>query len=1071
MTLLLRVAVSMLALFPAAAATVDYGRDILPILSDKCYHCHGPDEKARKAKLRLDVKESALRTNKPIILPGRSHESELVSRITTTNLDDKMPPPESNRTLTPRQIELLTRWIDEGANWGIHWAFVPPKKPIVPNIGSSAISETARSQDESKPNTDYLVRNPIDAFVAARLQKERLRQSPEATKETWLRRVTFDLTGLPPTLKDFDDFLADSSANAHEKVVDRLLASPRFGERMATDWLDLARFADTHGYQMDRFRPVWPYRDWVIKAFNQNLSFDRFVTWQLAGDLLPKATKEQRLATAFNRLHNQNEEGGVVEEEYRVAYVVDRVNTFGTAFLGLTTECSRCHDHKYDPLTQRDFYSLFAFFQNIDESGQTSYFTDSMPVPTVLLSTDEQDKRLAQLNFEIGARENDLVKLRAGARDEFAQWLSSIQSSTNRQQLLASAGTNGLLGYFSFDEMISNRIANLAGANSAQAHEGPQLVPGKLGHAVKLNGENGFTFGKTGHFTRADEFTLAMWLQTPSHAPRFVVAHHSKAPIDAGSRGYELLLEDGRVAFGLHHMWPGNSLKVTTRTKLPTNEWVHVAVTYDGSSRARGVRIFINGEVAELETVRDGLWKDITYGGDEPELTIGYRFRDNGFKDGRVDEFRIFNRALTPIEVANISGRSDLTNALTLGGQTLTAAERDGLFEFFFANAFAPAQRTRNELHKYRDEQRKFINPIAEIMAMQELPEPKPAYILKRGAYDAHGERVSANTPAVLPPFPAGQPTNRLGLAKWLLEPDHPLMARVTVNRFWQMMFGKGIVETSDNFGSQGAQPTHPELLDWLARDFVDSGWDVKRLLKTIALSSTYRQSSQTSPEMLARDPQNELLARGPARRLTAEMLRDQSLALSKLLVEKIGGPSVKPYQPDGIWDIAMGKPKYDVGKGDDLHRRSLYTYWKRTVPPPVMVTFDAADRSYCTVRRQQTSTPLQALALLNDTQFIEAARYLGQRMLKEGGAENEERVTWMFRAVSGRRPTAKELPVLIRLLEEQHDFFKTEAGAADKLLAVGEAKKDLALDRVELAAATVLAEALLNHDSALMLR
>ena len=404
MTLLLRVAVSMLALFPAAAATVDYGRDILPILSDKCYHCHGPDEKARKAKLRLDVKESARRTNKPIILPGRSHESELVSRITTTNLDDKMPPPESNRTLTPRQIELLTRWIDEGANWGIHWAFVPPKKPIVPNIGSSAISETARSQDESKPNTDYLVRNPIDAFVAARLQKERLRQSPEATKETWLRRVTFDLTGLPPTLKDFDDFLADSSANAHEKVVDRLLASPRFGERMATDWLDLARFADTHGYQMDRFRPVWPYRDWVIKAFNQNLSFDRFVTWQLAGDLLPKATKEQRLATAFNRLHNQNEEGGVVEEEYRVAYVVDRVNTFGTAFLGLTTECSRCHDHKYDPLTQRDFYSLFAFFQNIDESGQTSYFTDSMPVPTVLLSTDEQDKRLAQLNFEIGAR-------------------------------------------------------------------------------------------------------------------------------------------------------------------------------------------------------------------------------------------------------------------------------------------------------------------------------------------------------------------------------------------------------------------------------------------------------------------------------------------------------------------------------------------------------------------------------------------------------------------------------------------------------------------------------------------
>ncbi len=1059
-----------------ARAAVDYGRDILPILSDKCYHCHGPDEKARKGKLRFDTKEGAFRTNKPVIIPGKAGESELVSRITTTNLDDQMPPPDSNRSLTPKQIELLTKWIEEGARWGQHWAFVAPKKPAVPIVNNSVNRETVRKTRDGRLATDslitvFLVRNPSVAFVAVRLQKEGLRQSTEATRERWLRRVSFDLTGLPPTLKEIDEFLGDMSANAHEKVVDRLLASPRFGERMATEWLDLARFADTHGYQMDRYRPVWPYRDWVIKAFNQNLRFDQFVTWQLAGDLLPNATKEQRIATAFNRLHNQNEEGGVVEEEYRVAYVVDRVNTFGTAFLGLTTECSRCHDHKYDPLTQRDFYSLFAFFQNIDESGQTSYFTDSMPVPTVLLSTDEQDKKLEQLKFEIHARENDLAKFRTGAVEEFTKWLSSLEPSSNRQTLLSSALTNGLVGEFAFDEMVSNKVANLAGTNSARAHEGPQLVAGKFGQAVELNGENGFTFGNVGHFNRASPFTLSLWLQTPWHAPRFTVVHHSKAPIDAGSRGYELMLEDGKVAFGLHHMWPGNSLKIASKIKVPTNEWVHVAVTYDGSSRARGLKLFINGEVVEFETIRDGLWKDITYEGGEPELTLGYRFRDNGFKGGRVDEFKVFNRALTPIEVAHVGGRAELTNALAAAADSLTRAQRDALFEFFFATVFAPVQRTMAELHRYRNEQRKFINPIPDIMAMQEMPQPKPAYILKRGAYDAHSERVTPNTPAVLPPFPAGASTNRLGLAKWLLEPEHPLMARVTVNRFWQMMFGKGIVETSDNFGSQGAPPTHPELLDWLAVDFVEHGWDVKRCLKQIALSATYRQSSQVSAELLVRDPQNDLLACGPVRRLSAEMLRDSALFESGILVEKVGGPSVKPYQPEGIWDIAMGKPTYGMGKGDDLHRRSLYTFWKRTVPPPTMMTFDAADRSYCTARRQQTSTPLQSLVLLNDPQFVEAARMLSHRMLKEGGATTEERMTWLFRTVCGRPPTAKELPVLKRLLDEQHDLFATDPGAAEKLLKIGEVKTEEALDKIQIAAGTVLANALLNHDESIMRR
>jgi hypothetical protein len=1039
MNYITRIALLLCLALVHARAAVDYSRDILPILSDKCYHCHGPEEKGRKAKLRLDVKESALRTNEPIVVPRKPRESELVRRITTTNQDDVMPPPDSNRTLTRKQIELLTQWIAEGATWGEHWAFVAPHA-------------------EKKAT--------IDSLVDARLKKEGLSRSPQADKATVLRRVSLDLTGLPPTVKELDDFLSDTSTNAYERVVDRLLASSRYGERMASEWLDLARYADTHGYQMDRYRPMWPYRDWVIKAFNQNLPYDEFVTWQLAGDLLPNATKEQRLATAFNRLHNQNEEGGIVEEEYRVAYVVDRVNTFGTAFLGLTTECSRCHDHKYDPLSQKDFYSLFAFFQNIDESGQTSYFTDSMPVPTVLLSTDEQDKKLKEFRAKIEAKEKEVAEIRKHATAEFDHWVKSKAAIT--------APPRGILGSFSFDEVVSNKVANLLSADTktfAKPHENPTFIERDKGKAVELNGENGFTFGSLGHFSRADAFTIAIRLRASLHAPRAVVLHHSKAPIDAGSRGYELLLENGRVAFGLHHMWPGNSLKVVSKKAIPTNEWVHVAMTYDGSSRAGGVRLFINGAPVEHDVIRDGLWKDITYGGGEPELAIGHRFRDSGFKGGAVDDLLVYSRALAPIEVADLAGHEVLNKALFAPVAQLTKSDRAGLFDYFIVNIHEPSLTAAEELHALRRQQANFINPIPEAMAMEEMPKPKRAFLLKRGAYDSPGEEVFADTPKVLPPMPKDAPRNRLGLAQWLLQPEHPLFARVTVNRAWQLMFGRGIVETSDNFGSQGAQPTNQELLDWLARDFADTRWDIKRLLKTIAMSATYRQSSKASPELLARDPQNELLARGPSRRLTAEMFRDQALALSGLLVEKIGGPSVKPYQPDGIWDIAMGKPKYDQGHGDDLHRRSLYTFWKRTVPPPTMVTFDAADRSYCTARRQQTSTPLQALALLNDVQLVEAARLLAQRALKEGGDTADKQLAWMFRAATARNASERELAVLKKLHAAQRELFASDETAAKSFLSFGEAKADAQLPVVELAAATVVAETLLNHDATVMNR
>jgi hypothetical protein len=1029
---------------PPADPPVDFGRDVLPILSDFCFPCHGPDPKTRKAKLRLDDKDSALARG--AIVPGEPAESELVARVTSTDPDVVMPPPELKRAPTKGQVETLRRWVGQGAKWGKHWSFEPMAKPTVP------------------PNV-----HPIDHFVRARLKGEGLSPSPPADKERLLRRVALDLTGLPPSIAEIDAFLKDDSPDAYEKVVDRLLASPRYGERMAADWLDAARFADTHGYQMDRFRAVWPYRDWVISAFNRNLPFDQFVTWQLAGDLLPDATKEQRLATAFNRLHMQNEEGGVVEEEFRVAYVVDRVNTFGTAFLGLTFECSRCHDHKYDPVSQKDFYSLFAFFQNIDEAGQTTYFTESTPVPALTLSTAEQDKKLAELRAAVGAKERALRTARQAGRKDFGTWRPTATVSTPKA-----------VASYSFDELKDGKVSNAADEKTpGKPHDGPKSIAGQVGRAALLDGENGFTFPGVGHFTRDDPFTLSLWVKTPpEHARRAVVVHHSKAPVDAGSRGYELLLENGKVAVGLHHMWPGNSLKVVTRAAIRPDTWTHLAATYDGSGRASGVKVYLDGEPAEVDVIRDKLTRDITYGGGEPDLAIGHRFRDSGFKGGAVDEFKVYDRALTAAEVAQEAGRP-------------AAAD----FEYFAAVVHEPTRKAAEELRAARKALTAFLAPIPEIMVMEELPAPKPAFVLKRGAYDAPGEPVSADTPKVLPPFPADAPRNRLGLARWLTDPEHPLLARVTANRAWQQMFGRGLVETADNFGTQGARPTHPELLDWLAREFVrptangrrqpaggpdqpaDAGrspgpWDQKRLLKQIALSATYRQSSKASPELLARDPDNLLLARGPAKRLSAEMLRDQALAASGLLVEKVGGPSVKPYQPAGLWEeIAMGRPTYDQGKGPDLYRRSLYTFWKRTVPPPAMTTFDAADKSTCSVTRQSTSTPLQALVLLNDVQFVEAARFVGERVLKEGGKSPDERAAFAFRLVTGRRPSDRERAVLVALLAEQTAAFEKDPAAAKKLLSVGDKPADASLPPAELAAAAALANALFSHDEAVTRR
>jgi mono/diheme cytochrome c family protein len=1003
--------VGLLAFAVPMQAQVDFGRDVLPILSDQCFHCHGPDEGARKGRLRLDTQAGATRERNGVaaVVPGNLKESELYRRITSTDADEQMPPPNSNRKLTAKQIDTLTQWIDGGAKWGGHWAF---EKVKADGPGS------------------------IDSFIRDRLRNAGLTPAPPATKASWLRRVTFDLTGLPPTLAEIDTFDKDSSPNAFEKQVDRLLASPRYGERMAADWLDVARFADTHGYQMDRDRPVWPYRDWVIRAFNANEPFDQFMTEQLAGDLLPKATQEQQLATAFNRLHMQNEEGGIVEEEFRVANVNDRVTTFGTAFLGLTLECARCHDHKYDPITQKDYYSFFALFQNIDESGQTSYFTAATPVPALPLTTAEQEKKRAELRKALEPLAQALYAARIESDKAFAAW--------KRPAVLPEVG---LIAHFKFDELKANRTPNAINEKQpGTAHDGPKLVAGQRGQAVALTGENGFRFPGVGDFSKADPFSISLWLKADELAPRAVVLHHSRAPIDAGSRGYELLLENGHVAFGMHHMWPGNSLKVRTKTRIAKGEWTHVAVASDGSGRAAGLKIFVNGTSHKLDTVRDDLTKDIVYEGGEPDLAIGDRFRDNGFRGGAIDELKLFDRAIVLAEAKQLAG---------------VAFGDDDDFQAYFTEAIhQPSIDARKALQKARRELAKFEHSLPEIMTMRELPTPKPAFVLKRGQYDAPGEPVTAGVPAWLNAWPEGAPKNRLGLAKWLLEKDNPLFARVTVNRLWQQMFGTGLVETSDNFGTQGTGPTHPELLDWLANDF-RRDWDVKRMLKMMALSATYRQSSETNEKTRQVDPANALLSHAPVRKLSAEMLRDQALFASGLLVEKQGGPSVRPYQPDGLWDLAMGRPKYVRSTGADLYRRSLYTYVKRTAPHPQMQTFDAADRSNCAVKRQSTSTPLQALARMNDPQIVEAARALAVATTDIGVA---------FRTILGRPANEKELAVLAKLMDTQKAKFTADANAAKAFLAVGDTKHATD-DPATLAARTVVVLTLLNHDEAVQCR
>ena len=1224
---------------------MDFNREIRPILSDKCYKCHGPDAKNQKSDFRIDSFEEAIKEHNGFagLTPGNLEESEIHWRIHSDDPIDVMPPPDSKHPLSKTEKELIDRWIKEGGKYDQHWSFQP-------------LPESVKVPKSNHPNPQ----NEIDHFIAQGLVNSALEPSVEADRATWLRRVSYDITGLPPTIEQLEEFLVDSSVNAYEKVVDRLLDTNEYAERMTSEWLDVARYSDTYGYQVDRPRNVWPWRDWVIQSFRKNQPYDQFVTEQIAGDLIPNASRDQILATCFNRLHPQKVEGGSVPEEFRIEYVADRVHTFGTAFLGLTMECTRCHDHKYDPVTQKDYFSLSAFFNNIDEAGLYSFFTGSVPTPTLELGDLPSDNKIRdaekklenilssedarpafadwkkQVKFEkmgnatffskiippLAKAETslDILSLKpslwldaseqkqkavdwmdkSGNRNhgkkhgspklqphqssglqtlkytsksndyhEFKEikdirtvfWVMSKDSGNSGSPLChqsthhfysngnqfwhpkhthvnirnGSLRINGLpgsssskypnslavvslrttgnvtasrlgkdrkhggnynwsgkfgevlifsealsdetiervenylltrwkierkskitfgapLAYLSFEDRNGNRIPNAADpSKSANTNDNNKEVMGKFGKGIQFSGDDAMNFPSGfGDFDRHQTFSMAFWIQPTSKLDRAVIVRRSKAWTDAASRGMEVLIENGRLSPALIHFWPGNAIRIQSKWELPINQWTHVALTYDGSSRADGLSLFENGKPAETEIIRDHLTREITGGGD-PFIGFAQRMRDRGFKNGMIDEFYLFDRVLNSMEIQGLAGLEKQGN------------KRDD-FAVFLHYAYPPAVSARRQLYAERKNFGDQRQRITEVMVMKEMPGERETHLLNRGHYENRGEVVRRTTPKVLPPFPVDAPKNRLGLAQWLTSDDHPLLARVTVNRYWQMIFGRGLVSTSEDFGMQGKPSTHPKLLDWLARDFIHSGWDLHQLLRKMVLSHTYRQSSKIQSATQESDPENLLLSRAPTYRLPAEMIRDGLLAQSKLLHKKVGGAGAKPY------DLKVSFKPINPDGAPNVYRRSMYTYWKRTGPTPVMMALDASKRDVCTVRRERTDSPAQSLILLNGTQFVEAARALADHLIRKHGERNSDNlIKDAFRTLTSRYPSEKEHSILIQLLEDQKNLSEKN-DKRDQFLKVGHYRAR-SKDSLLLTAVTNFVSTLMNFDETISKR
>jgi len=1035
---------------------IDFNFHVKPILSDRCYACHGPDKENQEADLRLDLAEEAYAVlasdEGRAIVPGKLSKSEVYHRIISDDPEQMMPPPESHLKLTVEEKAILTKWIEQGAEYKPHWAFIKPKKAELPV-----------AQDEAWPIS------PVDNFVLARLEREGLAPAPEAEKETLIRRLSFDLTGLPPTLEEVDQFLTDDAPDAYEKLVDRLLQSPAYGERMAANWMDVARYADSDGYLDDKHRNFSPWRDWVIKAFNENMPYDQFATWQLAGDLIPNPTQESILATAFNRLHKKNSEAGIVFEEYRQEYVADRVATVGQAFMGLSLECARCHDHKYDPISQEDFYKVSGLFNSTREIGTPVYGPDQTPGPSLLLSSEEEENIIQFVSQKIDNLDTKLDQRKTSPGKSYESWNANnpLTESSLRRQI-----DQDLVAHYPFDKVTNASTSpNVIDSRKPAQLKEPVIKEGKKGNAFFVSDYNSMTLGeKVGWYERTEPFSVSLWLYPDTVYQEVGVFYHCE-DLRLGYKGYSLHLADNHLQFIMAHSWPYNSLQLTTQDALPTKEWSLVTITYDGSSQAEGVSLYVNGQPASVNIDQDNLYKGIlfeenihTYG--FKGFTLGQRQHIIPFKDGGIDEIKIYDRALTGLEVLYSHSPADALAVI----KNDNSDERASLLkEHYWMQADASAQTIRDSLHHQRVKMNTLMNEIPEIMVMGDLEEPRPTYILDRGLYDSPSREVQPGVPEAVLSFDEF-PKNRLGLTQWMFDDENPITARVFVNRIWQMHFGQGLVETSEDFGNQGALPSHPELLDWLAVTFVESDWDIKALHKLIVMSATYRQSSVITPELAEQDPNNVLLARGPRFRLPAEMIRDNALAISGLLVDAVGGASVYPYQPAGLWDELSNKGwryQYLQEPGDGLYRRSLYTIWKRTSPPPSMLIFDASDRSVCTVRRRTTSTPLQALVLLNDPQFLEAARALAERLMQEGQQNVDQQLERAFRLITGRTPDEQEMSMLTEFYQKEVKRFKNRPEDATAYLAIGESAWDPSLPTAQVAALATVSNAIMNTNEA----
>jgi len=1042
--------ISVFALFAAAtaqgaapAAAIEYDRDIRPILSENCFFCHGADANKRKGKLRLDDFENA---TKKAIVPGKPDESELIKRIFSTDPDEKMPPPDSNRHLKEEQRELLRAWIKQGSKYSQHWAFTAPERASLPKV----------------QKTDW-PRNAIDYFVLGRIEEEKLSPSSRAPLNKLLRRASLDLTGLPPTPEQMQRWQREP--DPYEAAVDELLASPHFGERMASDWMDIARYADTHGFNNDSLRTMWRWRDWVIEAFNRNLPYDQFITQQLAGDLLPKPTLDQLIATGFNRNHVINSEGGIIDEEYRVEYVADRIQATSLAWLGLTMGCARCHDHKFDPVSQKDYYRFFAFFNNIDELGEDGRVANAspfIPSPTAL-----QHEQIERNKKELNAAEKHLKKL-------FAEqdWTNIEPNGLRSDRTNAVTGVQTNLVFGLSLPLWNSGLLQLANAKDGKAIHGTKVVltNGPLGTpGLYLDGKTEYKTEALPGFDASKGWAFSAWVRRAEakEATLFSTMNYSVPPSSASyGEGVGILLSaDGAVEVRLARRWPAYSIDITTHDKAPMNEWCHLLITCNGSELAKGIHVFVDGR----ESFRDVPHDDYGAPGISGVAHVGCSSDTNAAPfHGSLAGFKLISHPNTSPEPIELARGEVLEAAVTDGGRSpsLDRVWKEAWLQKHnseFAEALRQESDARNALLTLEAD-------APTTMVMHELKKKRPTFVLFRGQYDQHREEVEPGVPEFLLPFPKDDPRNRLGLARWLTDRRQPLTARVVVNRFWQSFFGEGIVKSVEDLGLQADWPSNPELLDWLAVEFMESGWDVKKLIREIVTSATYCQDSKSTPELNNRDPENRLLARGPRQRLTAEMLRDQALALSGLMEGEIGGPPVFPYQPANLYKgivVAADYPgtSYTESKGAGLYRRSLYSFWKRTVPNPTLSTFDAPDREFCVARRLRTNTPLQALALMNDPIQLESARDFAARMIAQGGKDPADRLKYGFELATARTPATDELNKLSTLLDQRLSYYRDEPEEAKSLVAVGASKCPAELNAAELAAYSNVASLILNLD------